>query len=72
MRIPRGVRSVARAILEIAAVLGLAQLAGCGQKGPLYLPETKPAVIEQPATAATPAATTPAPEKPDDEEEKPR
>jgi predicted small lipoprotein YifL len=69
MRNPRGVRSVARAILGIAAVIGLALLTGCGQKGPLYLPETKPAVIEQPAT---PAATTPAPEKPDDEEQKPR
>src|SRR5262249_2803338 len=35
-------------------------LAGCGQKGPLYLPDKKPAVVSAPAapaTAADPAAT---------------
>jgi predicted small lipoprotein YifL len=43
-------------------------LAGCGQKGPLYLPDKKaPAVV----TAAPPAAASagnPAPKKPTDED----
>jgi len=39
-----------------AALFGL--LAGCGQKGPLYLPDKKPATVTPPATApATPAPT---------------
>jgi len=30
-------------------------LGGCGQKGPLYLPEKKPAAVTAPATAPAPA-----------------
>ena len=42
-------------------LLLLAGLAGCGQKGPLYLPVTPPRTIPpmpQAATRAAPAATT--------------
>jgi predicted small lipoprotein YifL len=44
-------RHAARAM---AAAL-LALLAGCGQKGALYLPDQKPAAVTTPATAPTPA-----------------
>jgi len=30
-------------------------VAGCGYKGPLYLPKPKPAVAQNPATSVTPA-----------------
>jgi predicted small lipoprotein YifL len=48
-------------------------LAGCGQKGPLYLPDKNPAVITTPAQpVAAPAATVPAspaaPKKQDDDD----
>ncbi|MBY0270941.1 MAG: lipoprotein [Burkholderiales bacterium] len=36
--------------------------AGCGYKGPLYLPKDKPAAVKKPAPA--PAAVTPAAEPP--------
>jgi predicted small lipoprotein YifL len=39
-----------------AAVAALALLAGgCGQKGPLYLPDKKPAAVTPPAAAPQPA-----------------
>jgi predicted small lipoprotein YifL len=38
-------------------VLVLCALCGCGQKGPLYLPDHKPAAV----TAPTPGPTTPGP-----------
>jgi predicted small lipoprotein YifL len=48
---------------RFAAIFIVALLAGCGQKGPLYLPE-KPAPVATPATQQTPPApadsTTPA------------
>jgi predicted small lipoprotein YifL len=48
-------------------------LAGCGQKGPLYLPDQKPAAVTAPAPpaaapAADPAANAPAPKKKADED----
>lgn len=51
------------------ALLGITMLAGCGQKGPLYLPDSKQPVIEAPAPTT---GTAPAPEKRDEEKEKPR
>lgn len=39
---------------RLVAVLYIALLAGCGQKGPLYLP-AKPAPVAAPAPQATPA-----------------
>jgi predicted small lipoprotein YifL len=40
-----------------AAVAALALLAGgCGQKGPLYLPDKKPAAVTPPAPAPQPAS----------------
>jgi len=44
-------------------------LAGCGQKGALYLPDKKAQVITTPAAQSTPAPSTPAtaaPQKPTD------
>jgi predicted small lipoprotein YifL len=48
-----------------AGCLLLMLLAGCGQKGPLYLPDKKPAAVTPPAAApAAPPAATPAPAQP--------
>jgi tyrosine-protein kinase Etk/Wzc len=52
---PRG----ARAALGAAAAL-TALLSGCGQKGPLYLPDKNAAVVTAPAQPAPPATTAPA------------
>jgi predicted small lipoprotein YifL len=56
-----------RRALTAGLVLALL-LAACGQKGPLYLPDKKPAAVTPPAAApaAAPAATpaTPAPAQP--------
>ena len=61
-----------------AAVLaaGAAVLAtGCGQKGPLYLPDQNPTVVTTPAAEPAPAPPQPAPpnsqppKKPDDQGE---
>jgi predicted small lipoprotein YifL len=41
--------------------------AGCGQKGPLYLPDKNASVVTQPAGSATPApAPTTTPAQPED------
>jgi predicted small lipoprotein YifL len=45
----------------LAALLSLS-LSGCGQKGPLYLPDKKPQSVTPAAPA--PAATAPAPTTP--------
>ncbi|HSY46397.1 MAG TPA: lipoprotein [Steroidobacteraceae bacterium] len=68
---PRG----ARAALGVAAAF-MTLLSGCGQKGPLYLPDKNAAVVTAPAQPATttpptttPPATTPAtPKKPDQDD----
>jgi predicted small lipoprotein YifL len=53
---PRG----ARAALGVAAAF-MTLLSGCGQKGPLYLPDKNAAVVTAPAQpATTPPQTTPA------------
>jgi predicted small lipoprotein YifL len=41
-------------------------MAGCGQKGPLYLPDNKGAVVTSVPAAAAPAPATPQPKKPTD------
>jgi diaminopimelate decarboxylase len=53
--------AVRRVAAGLAASVALA-LAGCGQKGPLYLPEKGGAVVTSPA--ATPPAPPPAPVPP--------
>lgn len=53
------------------ACMGVVMLAACGQKGPLYLPDGKAPVAEAPAPIPT-GGTPPAPEKRDEEKEKPR
>jgi predicted small lipoprotein YifL len=53
-------------VLAVAATL---VLAGCGQKGPLYLPDQKPAAVTPPVQpAATPATPAPPSKKKTDEE----
>jgi len=39
-------------------------LAGCGQRGPLYLPDRKPSAVTPPAAAPAAPATAPAPAQP--------
>lgn len=51
-----------RFVLASLSLLAAAALAGCGQKGPLTLPPTKPAV-KAPASAAS--TVTPAPAVPE-------
>jgi predicted small lipoprotein YifL len=51
--------------LRLIGALTLAcTLAGCGQKGPLYLPDAATSVVTRPA-AATPAPEVTAPDDPD-------
>lgn len=56
-----------------AALLLLLVLAGCGQKGPLYLPDKKPAAVTPPpaapATQPAPAQPTQAPAKKSDDQD---
>jgi predicted small lipoprotein YifL len=54
--------------LVLTGCLAALLLAGCGQKGALYLPDKKGAVVTSaPATAApAPAPATPQPKKPSD------
>jgi predicted small lipoprotein YifL len=68
----------------LAGIAGLTLLAGCGQTGPLYLPDDESAtVITRPAPASTPApspasssttapAPAPAPPSPSEAPVKPR
>ena len=49
--------------LALAALIVCA-LTGCGQKGPLYLPETPTEMVTRPAATPPPPATTPAPNSP--------
>ena len=60
-----------RIVSSSLALLGMTMLAGCGQTGPLYLPDSKPPEVQAPAPAPT-TGTAPAPEKRDEEKEKPR
>jgi predicted small lipoprotein YifL len=56
--------------MRLALILAsLALLCGCGQKGPLYLPQKKPAVVSPapPAPPAPSAAGAP-PKKPTDQD----
>ncbi len=57
----------------LAALVALALLAGCGQKGPLVLPSraTAPVVIRTPPTDAPTPATPPAPRQPGDDQDPP-
>jgi|GEM_PF-331540 len=56
-----------RSLLLLPLCTAFALLAGCGNKGPLYLPKPTPAApvqsaapVAKPVTQATPAASTPA------------
>lgn len=48
------------AILTLAALAAVAMLAGCGTKGPLYVPVHQPDASAPVARPAVPAATVPA------------
>lgn len=45
-----------RRLLLLLPLCSFALLAGCGNKGPLYMPKPVPAATAKPATPATPAA----------------
>lgn len=48
-------------LLAVVAVLGIGQMiAACGQKGDLYLPESKPAAAPAPPAPAADSAVEPA------------
>jgi predicted small lipoprotein YifL len=49
---------------RIAWLAAAGLLAGCGQTGPLYLPEPAGEVVTRPAQTPTEAPTTPAPVEP--------
>ena len=56
--VPQGIRSGAIGKPLVIAAIGLgALLAGCGQKGPLYLPEAATAASPAASAASAPAAT---------------
>ena len=58
-------RSLRAACAGAAIAVALAALAGCGQKGPLYLPDKKTGVVVPAATPpAVPAAQQAAPQSP--------
>ncbi len=52
-------------------LLGMLLLCGCGQKGPLYLPDKNPSVVTHPAAPAATAPVSPAAKKPTDTEADP-
>jgi predicted small lipoprotein YifL len=57
-------------IVLSAAIAALSLcVAGCGQKGQLYLPEENPDVVTRPAQTTT---TPPQPEKPDEDTTAPK
>lgn len=64
--------TTARYVLLAGALL----LAGCGQKGALYLPDKHATVVSAPASPAaqpvTPAATPPADKKTQDDDTQPK
>lgn len=66
---------VGRIIGPFTVALAVALLTGCGQKGPLYLPEGTGEVVtrptQTPATTAPPATTTPSPDTLPDNKPKP-
>ena len=43
--------------LSLLSLAVLLVFAGCGYKGPLYLPKPKPGVAQNPATSVTPATS---------------
>jgi predicted small lipoprotein YifL len=61
----------------LSAAAAAALVAGCGQKGPLYLPDKHAAAVTQPAPAATPPpdaaqpAGTAAPKPRDEDQDSP-
>ena len=48
-------RTRVNSLASIAAMLLALAVAGCGQKGPLYLPDAKPTPASAPAPATGPA-----------------
>jgi predicted small lipoprotein YifL len=52
---PRGARAALGAVAALTALLS-----GCGQKGPLYLPDKNAAVVTAPTQPPPPATTPPA------------
>lgn len=46
-----------RSILLLPSCLAFAALAGCGQKGPLVMPPTRPAVTKAAPTPVVPASS---------------
>jgi predicted small lipoprotein YifL len=53
------IRTMPQSLAAVALAGLLHLLGGCGQTGPLYLPEEAPAETEQPAAAATPVEGSP-------------
>lgn len=53
-----------KTVAWVLVVCGSVAAAGCGQKGPLYLPDKNASVVTRPAGANNPAAAEPAPAQP--------
>jgi predicted small lipoprotein YifL len=67
-RLPRNRHALAARALALALTLLGAGLAGCGQKGPLYLPGESPQQVE-PGLPADPADRAPAGEEEKEEQD---
>jgi len=49
-----------KTVVRVLVVCGTLVVAGCGQKGPLYLPDKNASVVTRPAGSNNPASTEPA------------
>jgi predicted small lipoprotein YifL len=48
-------------LVKVLAACAVLALAGCGQRGPLYMPDRNARVVTHPATASAPDITSSAP-----------
>ena len=59
-----------KTVIWTLVICGSVVIAGCGQKGALYLPDKNASVVTRPAGANNPASTAPAPAQPEQPQDK--
>jgi predicted small lipoprotein YifL len=57
-----------KTVIRVLVVCGSVVIAGCGQKGPLYLPDKNASVVTRPAGAGTDNPAPAAPQQPQDKD----